>query len=121
MKTVSEQKNTSKRNCTLIKERTRNVTHRRVQGNGQAPQAQTTNQQVQVQETQTTTSSRKIQRSSKIRDTYWTETSTSSLIDFSLELLLVYECMPSMGTLFVNMTRGSAERIYGISHDPGII
>ena len=76
-----EEKSTSKRSCVLIKDRTRNVTHQRVQGNSQAPQAQAADQQVQVQETQTTTSSRKIQRSSKIRDTYWTKTSTSSLID----------------------------------------
>ena len=64
-----EQKNTSKRSCALIKDRTRNVTHQRVQGNSQAPQAQAADQQVQVQETQTTTSSRKIQRSTKLRDT----------------------------------------------------
>ena len=76
-----EQKSTSKRRCVLIKERTRNVTDQGVQGNSQSPQAQVAHQQVQVQETQTTTSSRKIQRSSKIRDTYWTKTSTSSLID----------------------------------------
>ena len=43
-----EQKTKSKRSCALIKERTRNVTHQRVQGNNQAPQAQVVDQQVQV-------------------------------------------------------------------------
>jgi hypothetical protein len=82
-----EQQSTSKRSCALIKiikERTkRNVTHQRMQGNSQAPQAQAAHQQVKVQDTQTTTPSRKIQRSTKhrLRDTYWTKTSTSSLID----------------------------------------
>ena len=51
-----EQKSTIKRSCVVIKDRARNVTHQRVQGNSQAPQAQTTDQQVQLQETQTTTS-----------------------------------------------------------------
>jgi hypothetical protein len=44
-----EQKSTSKRNCALIKERTRNVTHQIVQANSQEPQVQTTHQQVQMQ------------------------------------------------------------------------
>jgi protein-disulfide isomerase len=100
-----EQQSTRKRSCALIKmikERTRrNITHQRmqgnsqapeaqamyrqiqVQGNSQAPQTQAAHQQVKVQETQTTTPSRKIQRSTKhrLRDTYWTKTSKSSLID----------------------------------------